>query len=179
MAIWLLPFVPANASGLLLQPGTTKAVNPDRPDLWQLKREVQDRERQAAQAQCDLAEARARLAEAEGKRKAAVEEWGKVVTHYERQLRWIEKYSGTICDIEAELAIARWHVAEARSRLAYVRGEKATLVAELKKVVAYHEWNVKRTEDMLAKRAIIPEELKDAKKALADARKRLKAANGQ
>ena len=53
------------------------------------------------------------------------------------------------------------------------------MLGELKKVVAYHEWHVRRIEVYLAKEVISPEALIDAKKAFAEARKRLKAANDQ
>ncbi len=81
------PFVVALASGLASQPEVTRSVKAQRPDMWELKHRVKECEARAAQAQCDLAEARAKLAEAQGKRRVAVAEWGKVVSHYEMQLQ--------------------------------------------------------------------------------------------
>src|SRR5262249_1339386 len=106
-------------------------------------------------------------------------EWEKVVAHYEKQLQAIYKNPGIHCDIEATLAGAQWKVAEARAGLAQVRGEKPALAAELKKVVAYHEWLGKRYGDYLEKRAIRPEDLDAAKHDLEEARKRWKKALDQ
>jgi multidrug resistance efflux pump len=146
--------------------------------LWRLQREVEQRERQVARAECDLAEARARLALAEGKRDRAIAELRKVVAFHESELRWIQRHHAWYGDgvLEDRLATAERDLAEARARLADTEGATADLVAALKQIVRYHEKGLQRMHRLEMLNAARPEDVRVAQAALDQARARLAAA---
>ena len=60
--------------------------------------------------------------------------------------------------------------------LAEVEGDTATLVAAWKKIVGFHEQRLERVRRLEQMRAVKPEEVSVAQKALGKARERLEAA---
>jgi hypothetical protein len=74
---------------------------------------------------------------------------------------------------------AQWDLAKARIRLAEAEGDTATLVAERKKIVGFHEQRLERMRRLEQMRAVKPEEVSVEQQALDKARQRLAAAEKQ
>jgi len=161
---------------LVFVPSFCSAEGPGEVSLWRLKRDVEERERQLARAQCELAEARARLAQAEGGRDLAISDLRNAVAYHRAEVRWARDNRNRSCDPAGLLAGADWHLAKARAWLAEVEGETAALVAELKKVVGYQEKHLQSMQRLAEKGAVHPEEIMVAQAALGKARERLEAA---
>jgi hypothetical protein len=80
-----------------------------------------------------LAQARAELAEMEGRYPAAGAEWRKVITLRNKRLEWM--LSPLACCGNAEIAMYRGHLAEARCHLAELERDRNVIEAELPKVI--------------------------------------------
>jgi len=78
-----VPQVVVGVASLVFVPSFCSADGPGEVSLWRLKRDVEERERQLARAQCGLAEARARLAQVEGRRDLAISELRNAVAYYQ------------------------------------------------------------------------------------------------
>lgn len=148
--------------------------------VWQLKRDVAERERQLVRAQRELAAAHARLALAEGKREQAVADLRNVVACYERDEQWIREHANWFCDPRELMTQTQWDLAKARAWLADIQGDTATLVAAWKKIVGFHEQQVerfRRLEQLVAirpeERIVVQQELDKARERLAEAEKKL------
>jgi hypothetical protein len=165
------------ASGLLfVVPSFCCGDGPDEQSAWQLKRKVEERERQVTRAQRELAEARARLALAEGKREVAITELRKAVACCQGEVQWIWGHAGWFCDPRALMDEARWDLANDRARLAEVEGDTASFVAEWKKIVGFHEQRLKTVQRLAQMRAVDAAEVTVVQQALDKARHRLEAA---
>jgi hypothetical protein len=153
-------------------------------EVTQLQTEVQRLEKGVANDKSDkskaddLAVARARLLAAEGRTEAACAAWRKIIASREDQLaRWqLLILKGKICTSEDESALLRGPVAEGRCGLAEVEGDKAALVRELPKVIAYHETRlgiIDRLRKVRAYEAEETEEERAIRKELHKAQRRL------
>lgn len=156
------------------------AHKPDDRSVWRLQRHVEERERQLTRAQRELAEARAKVALAQGKRDLAITELRKVVTGYQNEVQWIRDHASWFCDPRDQMTEGQWELAKARVRLAELQDDTATLVAEGKKIVGFHEERlqvIQRLEPLGAEAAdekkTMLEALKKARDQLTVAEKRL------
>ncbi len=167
----------AIAMGLLLfVPSFCCGDGADGQVAWRLKREAQERERQSLRAQRELAEARARVALAEGRRDRAITELRKAVACSEGEVRWIRDHANWFCDPREPMTQAQWDLARGRARLAEVEGDTATLVAECRKIVGFHEQDLQRMQRLAQMLALKSEDVCDVQAALGNARQRLEAA---
>ncbi len=82
-----------SAGLLLFIPAFVRAGQAEGANVWRLKRDVEERERQLLRAQRELAEARARVALAEGKRDAAIAELRKVVAGWQGEVQWLRDHA--------------------------------------------------------------------------------------
>jgi hypothetical protein len=131
----------------------------------ELKRSVEQREQEFAEAQAARALARARLATAEGKAEVAAAEWRKVLRHAEGRLKAVQDLlaRGRICSAEP-LRHAQGEVTVARAWLADAEGRRVDLFLELPKVIAYHEWRIQTYQSLLRNKAVGEEDAKEAMK---------------
>jgi hypothetical protein len=165
------------AAGLLfVVPSFCCGDGPDEKSAGQLKREVEERERQLTWAQRGLAEARARLALAEGKRESAITELRKAVACCHGEVRWIRGHANWFCDPREPMDKAQWDLAKDRAWLADVEGDSATLVAEWKKIVGFHEQHLKSLQRLEQLRAVNSADVTVVQQALDKDRQRLEAA---
>lgn len=164
---------------LCLLPSYSRSDPPEAKDVWRLKRDVEERERQLNQVQRELAEARARVALAEGKRDAAIRELRKAVDGHEGEIQWLRDHANRFCDPRDLLTEASWNLAKTRAWLAEVEGDTANLVAECKKIVGFQEQQLERINRLEQMQAVKPEERVPVQEALDKARERLAAAEKQ
>jgi hypothetical protein len=149
MAVGLLP--PRSLVAQLVQ-----------PPIEELRREVEQKERELSEAQVAASSARAQLARAEGKLELAAEEWRKVLLHRESRLGRVRDLvaQGRICDA-GPLEEAQGAVAVGRVWLADVEGRRDVPRVELPKVIAYYEWRTRRYENLLRCQAIPEKEARE------------------
>jgi hypothetical protein len=147
----------------LLSSGSVLAQSSE-PPVEELKRLVEQKERELVEAQVAVASARARLAKAEGKLDLAASEWRKVLAHREGQLKSFQEEiaRGRICypdtrEAEANVVIARVSLAEVENR-------PDILLVELPKVVAFYEGQSRRIETLRCRNAISEKEARDSLK---------------
>ncbi len=165
------------ASGLLLvAPPLCGEDRPAQKSAAQLKREVDERERQLTRAQRELAEARARLALAEGKRELAIAELRKAVICCQDEVQWIRDHANSFCDPREPMEEAQWDLAQVRAELAEIEDDTATLVTALKEIVGLHEQRLERVRRLEQMRAATPADVSVVQQALDQARQRLEAA---
>ena len=151
--------------------------------MKELKQVVEQREKELRAAQVALAVARARLARAEGKLKVAAAQWRKVLRHYQGRLKVVRDMvaQGRVCSDEP-LRQGEGSVAVARAWLAEAEGRRDDLRAELPKVIAYHQWRIRRYQSLLRNKAISETEaqaaLREARAELREARERLAGLRG-
>jgi hypothetical protein len=153
------------------------------PTVEELKRVVEQKEKELHAAQAALAVARARLAQAEGKVELAAAEWRMVLSHYEGRLKVVQDLikQGRLCSDEP-LRQAEGSVAVAHAWLADAEGKRDDLLAALPNVIAYYDWRIQRYQSLRQHRAI-PEEvaqeaLKESDTELRWARERLAGLRG-
>jgi hypothetical protein len=150
-----------------------------------LRAEVAQRESERDRAEIALATARARLAKAEGKTELAIAEGRKVVQYRDEYLKmWQELYAtGRWCGSQSELREAEGAAAIARAWLADVEDRRDVLLAELPKVIAYYEGQIRMSQALLKAGAIRETEAKAtlAKygEELGRAKERLAATKGE
>ena len=161
---------------LLCVPSFSRGDGPEVKSVWRLRRDVEERERQLTRAQRELAEARARVALAEGKRDLAITELRTAVACYQGEVQWIRDHANWFCDPRDLMTGAQWDLAKAHVWLAEVEGDTATLVAEGKRIVGFHEEQLERVRRLEQRVAVTPEERSVVQEALAKARERLAAA---
>ena len=149
---------------------------PEEKSAFQLKREVEERERQLTRAQRELAEARARLALAEGKQELAITELRKAVACCQSEVQWIRGHVNWFCDPREPMDGAQLDLAKYRAWLAEVEGDTASFVAEWKKIVGFHEQRLKTVQRLAQMRAVDAAEVTVVQQALDKARHRLEAA---
>jgi hypothetical protein len=110
-----------------------------------------------------------------------VEGLKRLVEQREQELRAVQAARGRICSDEP-LQEAQGAVAVARARLAQMQGRRDDLQAELPKVIAYHEWRVRRYQSLLLHKAITQMEaqaaLQESGEELRWARERLVCLRG-
>jgi hypothetical protein len=166
--------------------GPAVAGPPERPDgrivldpIPELRAEVLRCEQEYARDNADdraekLAEARARLAEAEGRWVATVEEWEEVLFFRDERLHLIA--SGKICRKPRDIEIRGGEMAQARCRIAEIKGDAAVLTAELPWVIAGYQAKLELYWGLGAVGALSPDDSKDQKavgEALRMAKRRL------
>jgi chromosome segregation ATPase len=143
-----------------------------------LRREVEQREQELGAAQIALTAARYRLALAEGKAELAAAECRTLLQRYEARLKAVQDLAteGRLCN-GAPLRDAQGSVAVVKAWLAEAEGKRDDLVAELPKVIAYYEWQIKTCQSMREQRVISEEEaqevVKESATELRRARERL------
>ena len=157
--------------------GIALAVLSPAPGAAQPAPPGEEREQERRDAEADRAAARARQAWAEGKAELAAAEWRTVLRHREARLKAVRDLlaRGRLCTDEA-LREAEGSAAVARAWLAEAEGRRADLRAELPKVIAYHEWRMRRYRTLLRLNAISKE---DAETALKDLEPELRWARGR
>src|SRR5262245_57272980 len=122
--------------GLALMGGLKSVDKPQQDTTYQLRLQVEERERQLALAQCQLAEARARLAQAEGRSDVAASELRKAVNYYQSAVQWLLEHANRFCDPRERLEEANFNLAKASIWLAEVE-DTDSLVTQLTKMVSY------------------------------------------
>jgi hypothetical protein len=148
------------------------------PPVDELKRMVEQREKEFGAAEVALASARAQLAKAEGKKELAAAEWRKVLSCHEKLLKAMEeRYArGRECYVEP-LAEAQGAVAIDRVWLAELEDRRDDLRTELPKVIAYYEFRIQLYERLIKHRVISQKEadegIKESRQELRWAQDRL------
>jgi hypothetical protein len=159
----------------LLSPSALLA-QPRQPSVEDLKRQVEEKEKVVNFAQAELALARTRLAKAEGKKELAIAEGLKVLSYRESVLKDVQKASGRICS-PWPFEEALGEVAIARVWLAELEGRRDDLRAELPKVIAWYEFQIKHYkrafEVMVIAEKEAKENIKECEEKLRQARDRL------
>lgn len=170
----------------LLTPSFCFGTLPEEKSVWQLKRDVEQRERQLTVAQRELSEARARAALAEGHRDQGIAELRKAVACYEEEVQWIRDHANWFCDPREPTTQAEWNLAKASVWLAEVEGNAKNLVTQRKKIVGFHQEQLERVRRLIQMRAVKPDEenavqleLEKARQHLADAEQLLAAKTGK
>jgi hypothetical protein len=111
-----------------------------------------------------------------------VEGLKRLLEQREQELRAVQAALGRICSDEP-LREAQGAVAVARVRLAQMQGRRDDLGVALPKVIAYHEWRVRRYQSLLLHKAITETEaqaaLKESEMELRWARERLACLRGE
>jgi hypothetical protein len=144
--------------------------------VLQKKREVEERKLQLIQAQRKLAQSSADLALAEGNRDREITELTTALDFYQSEAQWLRDHANWFCDPRDLMTENQWEKAKVSARLAKLRGDSRALVAECKKIVGFHEQDLKRVEQLAQVGAIKSEEKSAAAKGLAEARRQLTAA---
>ncbi len=144
--------------------------------VLQKKREVEERKLQLIQAQRKLAQSSADLALAEGNRDREITELTTALDFYQSEAQWLRDHANWFCDPRDLMTENQWEKAKVAARLARLRGDSRALVAECKKIVGFHEQDLKRVEQLAQMGAIKSEEKSAAAKGLAEARRQLMAA---
>jgi len=157
----------------------------DEPSVEALRAEVTQRESELHRAEFALAIARSRLAKAEGKTELAIAEGRKVVQYRDQELKMYQELyridggGGA----QAELRRAEGAAAIARVWLAEVENRRDVLLAELPKLIAYYDGQIRMHQALLKVGGIDPTEAKASiakdSEELRRAKERLAAAKGE
>ena len=159
------------------------ASPPAPPTVAELKRVVEQKEQELSAAQIALTVARARLARAEGKAELAAKESRTLLRYYEGELKLVQDQlaQGRLCFVEP-LRQAEGSVAVARAWLAEAENRRDDLIAELPRVIAYHEWRIRFYQRSVKQMVITEQEagevLKESETDLRWARERLAQLRG-
>ncbi len=151
-------------------------AQPEEKTVLQRRREVEERKLQLIQAQRKLAQSSADLALAEGNRDREITELTTALSFYQSEAQWLRDHANWFCDPRDLMTENQWEKAKVAARLARLRGDSRALVAECKKIVGFHEQDLKRVEQLAQMGAIKSEEKSAAAKGLAEARRQLMAA---
>jgi hypothetical protein len=148
-----------------------------------LKWEVERREHDVAEAQCELAKARARLALAQRRPEVAAAELRKVVSYYEKELKRAGDILATIEDNPrlcppdtSEFRLARNELRNAQIELALAEGKPESAVRQLEQALAEKEAWVRVLRSLVQRRFVGSENLASPEADLAKLRARLEVA---
>jgi hypothetical protein len=165
------------AATFLLSPSAILAQF-SQPPIAELRRALENKERELGEVQLAVTSARARLAKAEGKLELAASEWRRVLSHHENELKKVQGLlaEGRIC-FDGPIREAEGMVAIARVWLAEVENRSDISLVELPKVVDYYEYRIRMFEALRSHNAVTEKEatasLKELREELVLARERL------